>query len=309
MFFAVKHIEAPWKFIYRNFLVFGFVISIVGLVEMIFNFNLVAAFLTDRGLLSLWEVEEGALRFGSRRCQSLTCWWETYGVNCSYTLLTVLMLDHLKCVKRRMTVLLFFVIMLCLGVFSTGSRTVYITFIIAMLTYMFYVMKNFKGIVGVLLFVLIIYNSFASSIDEIFTSFANHETYGGSSIEMRLTQLNIAWSEFLKNPIFGTGVGGAIRLTEMNSDFYGAESMLYLVLIDRGLFGLFASIALLISTIRYLIKKELMSFIPIVLGVIIGKILSYYPDIFETYHFMFLFIIIRAYYEHTNTVLEKKYTI
>ena len=108
-----------------------------------------------------------------------------------------------------------------------------------------------------LLVLLIIALSFSDYILNVFYSIfdlsGNHYV-GGSSMEMRLRQLDISFFLFLQNPIFGGGLSMIYYLmTEVSlPELAGAESQLFYLLIERGLLGIWGYLWLIISMCKLL---------------------------------------------------------
>lgn len=85
------------------------------------------------------------------------------------------------------------------------------------------------------------------------------EEAGGSSIDMRLVQLAGAYWYFMQSPIIGNGYGyiekelgwGERNKALLDSDMYGFESVVFVLLIEQGIIGLLYHLVLLFGLIRY----------------------------------------------------------
>ena len=130
-------------------------------------------------------------------------------------------------------------------------------------------------------------------IDEIIESMIYHEDSGGSSFAMRELQFRTAFAEFMKSPFYGQGFGACNIAVTKFSALYGAESCIFFILIDRGLIGLFSFIiiSLKIITYTYRLEKTLV-FIPV--GILIGRISSFFADITDMYCLLFILVIGKA---------------
>ena len=72
---------------------------------------------------------------------------------------------------------------------------------------------------------------------------------------MRLNQLSIIWNEFIRNPISGLGIGSMVLVKAKNYEIYGAESIWFWILLERGIIGLISYIWVFISIIKKLSTK------------------------------------------------------
>ncbi len=85
------------------------------------------------------------------------------------------------------------------------------------------------------------------------------EETGGSSIDMRLVQLAGAYGYFMQSPIIGNGYEyinkelgwGERNSALLDSDMYGFESVVFVLLIEQGIIGLLYHLVLLFGLIRY----------------------------------------------------------
>jgi O-antigen ligase len=104
------------------------------------------------------------------------------------------------------------------------------------------------------------------SVKDIFK--LNGGKTSGSSIDLRTTQLQASYREFLSKPIYGHGLYyieedmGWANLEEertSDSDFQGFESYIYQLLIEQGLVGILTTIIIVLSIAIYYIKKRRIS--------------------------------------------------
>lgn len=295
-YFAIQKISNFWNFLLFNILIFVSVILGVGFVELNLGFNPVILWLQSVNIGDYSaEQREGYIRFGMYRCQSLMVWCSTYGVICGFTALLLLLLNYYKRFKLPLLVVLMSLLLL-FGMFTCGTRSVFVAISITLLAYVFQAVFKFKYLLGGLLLLLCAYYLFPDFFDQVLLSLTDTSSVGGSDTDLRQSQLKIALREFSNSPFIGNGAGRCAYLVNRNIGLYGAESFLFWTLIDRGIMGLVCSLILLFSTIKYLKKQNfLLCFIP--LGIMVGKYSSLFPDIEETYYFFYLFIVLRAYQE------------
>lgn len=295
-YFAIQKISKFWNFLFLNIFIFVSVILSVGFIELSLGFNPIILWLKSVNIGDYSsEQREDYIRFGMYRCQSLMVWCSTYGVVCGVTALLLLLLNYYKRFKQSLLVVLMSLLLL-FGMFTCGTRSVFVAITITLLAYIFQAAFKFKYLLVGLLLLLCAFYLFPDFFDQVLLSLTDTSSVGGSDTELRQSQLKIALREFSKSPFIGNGYGRCSYLVNRNIGLYGAESFLFWTLIDRGIMGLVCTLILLFSTIKYLMKQNfLLCFIP--LGIMVGKYSSLFPDIEETYYFFYLFIVLRAYQE------------
>ena len=295
-YFAIQKISKFWNFLFLNIFIFVSVILSVGFIELSLGFNPIILWLKSVNIGDYSsEQREEYIRFGMYRCQSLMVWCSTYGVVCGFTALLLLLLNYYKRFKQSLLVVLMSLLLL-FGMFTCGTRSVFVAVTITLLTYIFQAAFKFKYLLGGLLLLLCAFYLFPDFFDQVLLSFTDTSSVGGSDTELRQSQLKLALREFSNSPFIGNGYGRCSYLVNRNIGLLGAESFLFWTLIDRGIMGLVCTLILLFSTIKYLMKQNfLLCFIPS--GIMVGKYSSLFPDIEETYYFFYLFIVLRAYQE------------
>lgn len=85
------------------------------------------------------------------------------------------------------------------------------------------------------------------------------EYQGGSSLAMRMTQLDISYKAFLKSPLIGNGTKATSIVTEQNPELLGAESIWFTLLIEKGILGILAFLTLIFFPIlnKQFINKKI----------------------------------------------------
>ena len=146
-----------------------------------------------------------------------------------------------------------------------------------------------------LVIIAVVYFNNQELFDEIIDSFIHSDEAGGSSVEMRQSQFQAAYNYFIRHPLFGNGIGAVGKAMQKNAQLLGAESCIYIIMIDRGLFGFLAYGLFNIQMIWYLYKNRkyrVIMFIPI--AILIGKIISAFIDINEVYPIFWISILVKA---------------
>lgn len=167
--------------------------------------------------------------------------------------------------------ILIYIGMLCslFGIFFCNCRSVLVTFLISFFIFIFNVYK-FSKVVKILFYCLIFVlitifcvPQLSTMFDMLIASFTTQSTSSqiqGSSIAMRLIQFEAVIEYFSRNPILGNGVNffveylgwGTQNMKDMR--LFGLESILFNLLLERGLVGLLVYSYFYFSILRYLIK-------------------------------------------------------
>lgn len=196
-----------------------------------------------------------------------------YGLSCFVFLLFMWAL----CKSRRP----FFIIisaLLFINIFLTATRSVMIPAIVGILLFVL-LRYNYKGRIGFVAGTILVYaiisigfpNSVGkfsgeiieSIVDVISPSGSGGSDLGGSSMDVRETQISAAFLKYLPaKPLFGHGfnyyqeVIYAYNNGVNDSELYGMESYLCFLGVEYGLINIFAVIFFFISLIRYFIKNR-----------------------------------------------------
>ncbi len=296
VWFAKDKIRDFWKYLYINLIIFASIITSIGLIELVLGYNPVALWLDFQNIMTFREVGETYVRYDMYRCRSITAWCSTYGVACAFMLICFLFCSYYRRFdyKQRLFII---PLLICLfvGIISSGTRSVYICLFLLFLPLLFKYITNFKYIVLVVIAVCLAYNEYAFLFDSIIDSIVNHEDAGGSSVELRMRQYSIAYRIFMKHPIFGGGIDAIASAMKSNPDLLGAESCIFIILVDRGLFGIWAYVYFNYEMVYFLFTKtkyKILALVPI--SLFVGKIMSAFVDIYEPYCVFWIIIMMKA---------------
>lgn len=279
------------SFVILNLCIFLIPIIFIGLIELVLGYNSVSLWLEFNGIMTFAEVRDDYMRFGLTRCRSLLAWCSTYGVVCGYALITLLFATYYNIVRNRLFIYILSAL-LFIGVLSTGTRSVYLSFAIGMMPMIAFYSSKLKYIIGFIAICIIVYQNNQELFDSILDSFIHQDEAGGSSTELREQQFAAAYRFFIQHPFFGNGIGYVVTAMDKSTQLLGAESCIFIIMIDRGIFGFIAYAVFNIELVWMLLKKSsnrLLIFIP--LGILIGKLISAFIDIGELYPIMWLAII------------------
>lgn len=144
---------------------------------------------------------------------------------------------------------MFYIIGLAFGTILSGSKSPILTLIVSFIPYFKWKwMHNFKLIILMLIVIPLTLPSFMRIYDDIYSSLTvenQWEYTGGSSLAMRMQQLEISYNAFLQSPIIGNGSKATADVAESNPELLGAESIWFKLLIEKGIVGIIAYFVLI----------------------------------------------------------------
>lgn len=280
-------------FFVKHLIIYLIVLMVYATIEMILKKNFFMEYLFNNGIVDVLPVK-GNQRYGVFKPQSLTIWSEVFGMICGLGFTTILIAVRKSILKLGLGtyILLFF---LFLFIIFCGSRAVLVGSIICFGAGAFYYIKNIKYIGLAALSILLIVFFGGDFISQVIDGVIHHEEAGGSSLEMRKMQFATSVRYFLNHPFIGNGLS-YIYTTVMKIDksgIYGAESLLFELLVDRGLLGLASLLLLVGQTILFLFKSGMKYLSFIVLGFIFTKFMTLMASLDEMF---FLYYVIPLYY-------------
>lgn len=241
------------------------------------------------------EAVDNSFRTGYNRTQSLTIWCEAYGVILCMLATSFAILAYQKIININYKYIILLLLML-FGIISTNSRTMFVGFLISCGSFLPLFIKNTKAIFSVIIFVGISLYFFGNALDSIIGSIQNHEDSGGSTIEARIGQFEMTLFCISNSPLLGLGQSEAVRMIEFNktNGLLGAESVIFITLLQRGFLGLF-SIFLLWFNLGKIIydKKKILYFM--LFSFIFCKISTLCTTINEAYILAFLIPLYKMY--------------
>lgn len=261
-------------------------LSAYGTVEAFTGINPIVDFLERHGMIVALQGSD-YVRFGLYRAQSLTVWCSIFGTACGLGLVFLLLQSfkgyfHLSAKYYILFGLLLF------GVIASGTRTVIAMTLIASCSLMPYMRRNVKFILP-LCAIIVLFSVFGHGVmGSVVDSFLNHEQTEGSSVEGREMQYAAALWFYQVSPLYGNGLGFINEAIQLDGELLGGESIVFSVLVDRGMIGAWSLILLLVQVLYVLIKRKMyfLCFLP--LSFAFAKIMSLLPDLSETFIILYL---------------------
>lgn len=244
------------KLLVKLYLKVFWVLCIYGIIEFLLNHNIILYWLQSQTDLSFWVDHTNDIRYGYGRYNSFFHFPITFGDACvMFFYFLIFFYDKYKekFISRKS-----YINTLCLlliGVFLANSRATILALALGFLQFNY--IRKPKILLIALLALLIIALPFSDYILNVYHSifdFTGNHDIGGSSMDMRMRQLEVSFFLFLQNPIFGGGLSMIYYLmTDISiPELAGAESQLFYLLIERGLLGIFGYLWLIISMCKLL---------------------------------------------------------
>lgn len=249
--------------------VFFFFAALYGLFELITGENYIHSFLLNNNGMAgtfMQADEVGGLRYGIKRCFSIFPYISTYGFIMIYVFILLYVARFNYSYLKNKKYLLLLLILLPICIFSSGTRSCIITFIFCF-AYFFFQKDFYKSIFFKILMIglVLLTPLVITFLNQIYLSIVSTDSVEGSSLLMRLNQLDTSLSYWSQSPIWGNGRLYTWNYAIPNSpQLLGAESIWFTLLIDYGIMGCVSYIFLIISLAIGLFKyKSIFILIPI----------------------------------------------
>lgn len=209
------------------------------------------------------------LNFDGFRYRASSTFNMSFNYGYASSLLAVFFLHALSCAQHFKS--WYFVGIICglIGSFICSSRTVMLAVLMALAVYiLLYYNLTVKIRVITIAFLVsltayLIIPAVTENIDNTLGVFSGNDQLGGSTVSMRERQLLGAVSYFMQSPILGNGyeyinreLGWADRDNAvLDDDMKGFESIIYQIMIEKGLIGLVSYLFLNLSLLYYFMTK------------------------------------------------------
>jgi O-antigen ligase len=223
------------------------------------------------------------------------------GVNWAmYMLFTLyLMLYYPRFHNKNTFVLIVAIILSLFCLFFTASRTPIVFFLVGALALLNFRKKRAWWLfVGAGIVIGVFFEYLAPYVDNIASLYSTSaaEKVGGSNLEMRVGQLDAAYTLFKESPAFGLG----LKATNFHhnriliSRLLGVESVWFRILVERGLLGVISYVYLMYSLLVVIPKQyktKLILFFS--LAYFITNTVSSTPGMLDSLFYLFLIMIMK----------------
>lgn len=308
LFLNYTHPKQNQDFSIRFLFFLGMILALYGFIEVLSEQNSYQYWIKQLGLVNEQELKT-SYRFGFMRCFTFFSMHTTSGCIAACYGITLLLISTLNRRIRHYsyTYLLFVSFALLAVSFFSGSRAVLMMVFMSMA--MFVSTSNTKTwifIAGASICIIIGANQL---LDVVIKSILETDSVVGSNSDMRVEQLYIAWNIAKESLLFGHGIGYTFTELVQNrtADLYGAESILFSFLIDRGAFGIVSYVVLLLDSIRYCWNNNpKLSIFPI--AFVTCNLMTSLPSVPFYYYIAFLVLFISVHNTKNGTQLYPKQT-
>lgn len=242
------------------------ILTIIGIINGILRFNPYIALIEADNIFDFAHMYTHRERF---RISSLFSNPFDYGYTCLILNMITIYLKQMKIIGKWQFSILF--LGSFWGILFCNCRTVVIVYVIGISIY-YLVAVSLKRHMAYFLLFIIFYSITYISIpivehktNQIVSAFTNFkgEDVKGSSLNLRTIQLTGSFLFFQKSPIVGNGYNyirdklgwGKQKISKQNRKMAGYESVIFKLLIERGIIGIVAYLLFYGSILFYLIKN------------------------------------------------------
>lgn len=285
------------KFYSNTLVIYITICCLIGLIEATTGIHFFDEFRQSLGQETA-EILEHQDRTDFFRTQSLTVWSEAYGTIISFTVCSLIYFFLNKTFSFSLYHAFLFLLM-SIGILTTNSRVIFLTFIIMCGGVFSSISKN-KKLFYIFASLILLFVFFMSDVLlRIADSIIDSDSVQGSSIGMRLLQLDTTLSVTGDNLLFGNGLLSVSYFTDRYPMLYGAESIVFTSILARGIFGLLSVFLIWGHSIYYVIRKGKYYLIFMIIGFMFDKIFTLTYGLDETFYLLYLIPMLRI-TEKTN---------
>jgi|GEM_PF-736664 len=251
------------KIVIRSYIFVFYIICIYGIIEFLLGHNPILEWLALNTTSRVFVDHINDIRFGFGRYSSFMFYPVSFGFVCaiffSFILYYYKKYNNIILYINKMNFYLL-LILLFIGVVLSNSRATIVCFLIGLMhSVNFSLLKNRKGLLIITIVLCIgafMYDYIFMVIESIFID--KTDEIGGSSTNLRISQLTESLKYFMMSPIFGNGINYLTYIQDENyRELSGAESYWFILLIERGLVGIIAYLFMIKKLIFLLGKKHL----------------------------------------------------
>lgn len=267
VFFKCLNTGKDVKLYVRTGAIVAVIITCLGLFESVFKDNPWLDFVylnsqiddTTRG--RMWYIPpfigEGLqMRMGMVRAYSTFGIHIAFGTACVFLLYLFMTIKQYRFGSFKGSWFNVLMLLLLSGVIACNSKTPIVGIIVLLFAFFGFRQIFQPKVILPLIFLFVIIMVYFPVVAMNFMSLFNSdlaEEMGGSSVDGRQVQFEVAYKMFSMNPLFGNGVGSIIIMKKSTAfaSILGAESSLMQILPERGLLGFVSYIVLYLSLFKY----------------------------------------------------------
>lgn len=283
------------KFILNILVSYAIVVGGYTLIETVLEVNPYMEFVNGWGLYKEdFLITE--IRFGLKRSQSIFSMHTTNGAVLLMLFCMILWLRYnTGIIRNHKKMILCLLMVLFVSILTTGARSAILSLAICM--FMFYdrVFRKFSNFIFIGIFVVSLFLIFQSFILDIIGSFIDTQSVSGSSRDMRQEQFTEVMRFFNNSVLIGNGINyTSTTAINLSNGLYGAESVWFQLLIDRGLLGVIAFVIFICQCIYFVWKSHNSQLLFVILGFVVFNTLTSIPHFNIYYLFVYLTIMVES---------------
>lgn len=255
-----------------------------------------------------WFRYEPRFRYGFKRAQSFLCGEGAFGLccYCFFLIIAFLKMRKSELVASRIFTYILWLLPLC--VVFTGTRSVYVPFVLCCMALMSKtnIKKYGLGIIIIIGFILIAFSGFLTDVTSSITDSTGNSGVEGSDADMRELQFAAASYWMSKSPVYGNGMIFTFSLMGVDTDLFGAEGIWLPTMINRGMVGVVCLALSFLATLVVLIRRRKYPLCFFWLAFVLGKSMSTMVGIGEGYYLLILTFIL-CYYRYEEQEHQNQY--
>lgn len=272
--------EVLSKFYIKVSIVFASSFVVLAIIEMITSNNPYIDFVTNIGAYRV-DTYIDEMRYGFKRCQSVFSMHTTLGGSALLTCFPIAWNYYVVDKSENLIKVIFWIVCAFLCAYASGARSTMVGCAIASMAFLKKSYLSPKYLVILLIFIALVCMNFSTNINEVYDSLVNSDNVGGSDTDMRLEQLNISLKFLNHNFILGNGIYAWTEIAQ-RTNLYGAESIWFGLMIDRGILGIISLVLFNVELLVYILKKKMFRLFFYVVAFLVTSSMSSLPNIMYT---------------------------
>ena len=236
---------------------------------------------------------EGLERFSSIRGQSLLTICISWGGFCSIVVATLFYIKKSRILHINSITIYTLILLFIFFILTTGTRSAYLFLLFVILGGLKTLNKLHRGIliiiVGIFSFI------FLDHLSQIVISFNSDSDVSGSSLDMRMMQLEAVVNVITESPICGLGIKGYTAAKDMDANILGAESVWMQTLITSGFLGVVCQLYLYYRLLKYVRSNTNIAYRRLLTMMVCGWIafcsLTSSPGLNESYFILIILLL------------------
>lgn len=272
--------EVLSKFYIKVSIVFASSFVVLTIIEMITSNNPYIDFVTNIGAYRV-DTYIDEMRYGFKRCQSVFSMHTTLGGTALLTCFPIAWNYYVVDKSENLIKVIFWIVCAFLCAYASGARSTMVGCAIATIAFLKKSYLSPKYLVILLVFIALVCMNLSTNINEVYDSLVNSDNVGGSDTDMRLEQLNISLKFLNQNFILGNGIYAWTEIAQ-RTNLYGAESIWFGLMIDRGILGIISLVLFNVELFVYILKKKMFRLFFYVLAFLVTSSMSSLPNIMYT---------------------------